>query len=174
MYTNLIAIKDTSKINQNINKIKQFAKSNNDKSLELEINLFSIYYTIEYRDKCSSDCVSSLIKIINEANTYQLKPIRIRAIRVLADYYWSKIRNYELAFEQYILLGKEIGTISYTDYPEKHRDLNMIGQSYYVFRDYKQAEYYLNRILELPEDDSNIMFMNAARNTLGLCYQKTR
>ncbi len=51
-------------------------------------------------------------------------------------------------------------------------DLLRIADAYYFFQDYGEAKKFLEKIIILPETEFNTRFVNSARNTLGLCYQK--
>ncbi len=98
--------------------------------------------------------------------------LKARSLRALAEFYWKVEKNYELAFEQYLLLDKELPFARAHEYPEMCRDLMQIGQAYYFFQDYQQAGKYFKKAILLPEKPFNTMVMNDARNTLGLCYQQ--
>ena len=174
LYLELIALKDSVAIAHRTAAIKTFAKQHKDKALELEMDLFMAYHNIEFKEHRSPKCISDLQQIIANAEKEKINHIKIRAMRVLADYYWEELKNYELAFEQYILLEKEIDKVGVEDYPEKPRDLTKIGEAYYFFQDYGKAKQYFKKAINVPENNFNTMFLCSARNTLGLCYQQEK
>jgi len=171
LYVSLIDLKDSVAIAKKTDAIKAFALAHQDKALELEMDLFTCYHNIEFKGHHSQKCIDDLVSLIARATKVGAVYVKIRAIRVLANYYWVTEKNYELAFEQYLLLEKEIDRLSAADYPEKPRDLVKIAEAYYSFQDYSKAEFYFKKALEVPENEFNTMVLNSARNTLGLCYQ---
>ena len=172
LYLDLISLKDSAAIERKTLDIKRFAEAHHDHSLELEMDLFMCYHNIEFKKHRGQACIDDLEALIVKAGNANARFVKIRAIRVLANYYWVYQKNYELAFEQYLLLDKEVDKVSSADYPEKPRDLLKIGEAYYFFQDYNKAEVYFKKAIAVPEDDFNTMVLSSARNTLGLCYQK--
>jgi|GEM_PF-360721 len=174
LYRTIIALEDSVAISKKTEEIKSFARKNKDKEMEMEMDLLMAYHNIQFKKHRSGKCISDLKLIISKADKEGITHIKIRAIRVLADYYWHTVKNYELAFEQYLLQEKEIDKVSASEYPEKPRDLAEIGMAYYFFQDYDMAKKYFEKAISVPENDFNTMFINSARNTLGLCYQKEK
>lgn len=171
LYANLVSLKDSISVFTEVAKIKQFAQQYRDRELELEMELFSLYYNITYSRIDTARAIHGLRSLIEVSDKENIKHIKIRAIRTFAQYYWEVIKNYELAFEQYLLLDRELGTVDAENYPEMAKDLLKIGEAYYFFRDYIPAKKYFEKIITLTENDINTRFVNSAKNTLGLCYQ---
>ncbi|MDQ8005244.1 MAG: helix-turn-helix transcriptional regulator [Pedobacter sp.] len=174
LYLQLIALKDSEAIARKTADIKAFAQKNNDRELEMEMDLFTVYYHIEFKKHRNAKNISDLQLLMTVSENEGILHVKIRAIRVLADYYWFELKNYELAFEQYLLMEKELDRVSAKDYPELPRDMSKIGEAYYFFQDYAKAIKYFKKAINVPEDEFNTMFINSARNTLGLCYQKVK
>jgi len=174
LYIELINLKDSAIIQHKILDIKRFAKAHDDTPLELEMDLFMCYHNIEFKKHRNQSCIDDLNTLILSAEKAQARFVKIRAIRVLANYYWVYQKNYERAFEQYLLLDKEVDKVDAADYPEKPMDLVKIGEAYYFFQDYNRAEVYFKKAIAVPENDFNTMTLSSARNTLGLCYQKQK
>ncbi len=152
-------------------EIKRFARKNNDRELELEVDFFLTYRNTFFQNMTADEAIRRLKALIEISDREHIWHIKIRTIRILAEYYWKYVADYQLAFEQYLLLDRELKGIKPEDFPEMARDLLQIGESYYFFHDYKLAKKYLKRALALPETDFNSILLNTARNTLGLCYQ---
>jgi tetratricopeptide (TPR) repeat protein len=172
LYVSLIDLKDSAKIENRVDSIKTYALNHNDPALALEMDLFMCYHNIEFKGHRGQKCIDDLKALIERSAKAHAPFVKIRAIRVLANFYWVYEKNYELAFEQYLLLEKEVDQVSATAYPEKPRDLVKIGESYYYFQDYDKAIQYFKKALAVPENEFNTMVLNSARNTMGLCYQK--
>ncbi|WP_165939998.1 sigma factor-like helix-turn-helix DNA-binding protein [Dyadobacter psychrotolerans] len=173
LYLELIDLKDSAAIASRAEKIKNFAREKQDPDLEMEMDLFLVYHDAFFKNLPESRAIAAIKNLILQSEKENIWHVNIRAVRVLALYYWEHQR-YELAFEQYMVLDKKLSAHNVYDFPELVRDLLKIGEAYYYFHDYPQAKSYFQRIIRLPETDFNTMFMNSARNTLGLCYQKEK
>lgn len=171
LYVNVLMLDDSLLVVQKGEEIKRFARKHRDRELELEVDLFLTYRYAYFHHLPSDESIKRLDRLVDIADKENIWHIKVRAIRVLAEYYWKYVKNYELAFEQYFLLDKILNTIKPEDYPEMARDLLQIGESYYFFHDYPSAKKYFQKMLALPETDFNTLPLNSARNTLGLCYQ---
>lgn len=172
MYQELINISDSVQRAKKAEQIKAFARQHKDRGLELEVHFFQVFWNAFYQKQPKKIALKELkeqLDVVSKENVYFLKA---RALRALAEFYWKKEQNYELAFEQYLLLDKELAIIKPSDYPEMARDLMQIGQAYYFFQDYALAATYFKKAIQLPENTFNTMVLNDARNTLGLCYQQ--
>lgn len=173
LYLELIGLKDSASLARRTGQIKAFARQHNDPDLELEMDLFQVYHDAFFRKLPAERSIAAIEELITRSEQKKINHIHLRAVRVLAQYYWEQ-KSYERAFEQYMLLDKKLRATNVYEFPELVRDLLKIGEAYYFFHDYAHAKSYFERIIRLPETDFNTMFMNSARNTLGLCYQKEK
>lgn len=172
MYRDLINISDSVQRAKKAEEIKAFARKHNDRSLELEVNFFQIFWNAFYQNQPKKAALKALQEQLDIVSKENISFLKVRSLRALAEFYWKKEQNYEMAFEQYLLLDKELTTIKPSDYPEMARDLMQIGRAYYFFQDYNLAKEYFKKAIKLPENTFNTMVLNDARNTLGLCYQE--
>lgn len=173
LYLDLINLKDSAAIARRTEQVKEFARKKHDRDLEMEMDLFTVYHDAFFKKLPPGRSIAAIQELIARSEREGIGHINIRAVRVLALYYWEQ-KSYEQAFEQYMLLDKKLSACNVYNFPELVRDLLKIGEAYYFFHDYPQAKRYFERIIRLPENDFNTMFMNSARNTLGLCYQKEK
>jgi len=172
MYKDLIESKDSLQQARKAEEIKRFARKNNDRALELNVDFFLVFWGSFYQRQpreVSLRKLTTQLELVTEENVDFL---RARSLRALAEFYWKVEEHYELAFEQYLLLDKELAAATPEDYPEMARDLMQIGKAYYFFQDYKLAGEYFKRTIVLPETSFTAAIINDARNTLGLCYQQ--
>ncbi len=172
MYQDLIKITDSTQRAKKAEDIMQFARKNHDRGLELEVKCFQVFWNAIYQQQPQKVSIAQIKDLLEVASKENIDFLKARALRVAAEFYWKIAQNYELAFEQYLLLDKELATIDPNDYPEMARDLMQIGQTYYFFQDYALAKQYFKKAIKLPEDTFNTVVLNDARNTLGLCYQQ--
>lgn len=172
MYRDLININDSLKRAEKAQEIKRFALQHNDQTLALNVDFFLNFWNSFYQNQPKE---ISLLKLKRQVDKYFHKDIDFlyeRSLRALAEYYWKIEQNYELAFEQYLILDSRIEQINSEDYPEKARDLMQIGEAYYYFQDYHLAISYFKKAIVIPETPFNSGVINSARNTMGLCYQE--
>ncbi len=172
MYKRLVDIGDSARRAEKAAEIKDFALRHNDRGLALNIDFFLVFWNAFYQrqpEAVSLRALKAMVALADKENTEFLK---VRALRALAEFYWKCEKNYERAFEQYLLLDKELASIRATDYPEMIRDLMQIGEAYYFFQDYAVAKKYFKKAIAIPETAFNTSVLNNCRNTLGLCYQQ--
>lgn len=172
MYDDLIHISDSSLRVKRAEEIKSFARRHNDRPLELNVDFFLVFWNTFYQRQPKEVSLTRLTEQLELTTKENVDFLRARSLRALAEFYWKIEKNYELAFEQYLLLDKELTATKAGDYPEMARDLMQIGEAYFFFQDYPLAITYFKKAIALPENTFNTMVINSARNTLGLCYQQ--
>lgn len=175
-FEKILSLNDSVQMTRKIKEAKQFAIKNNDRELELDITLFHLFLNAFFLNESKEQALKELKDIIALGEREKIWHIKLNGMRALAEYYWKVIKNYELAFEQYLLLDKELTqkSIHPDEYPQMVRDFTQIGESYYFFRDYKQAKIYFRKAIAIPETEFNTKIMTSAKNTMGLCYQKEK
>lgn len=171
LFKDLLAGNDSALTVKKSAEFRRFAQVHQDRELELEIDLFLAYRHSFFNNLPQNQAIRRFENLIQIAASENIWHISVRTRRVLAEYYWKYVKNYELAFEQYFLLDKQLETIRSKDYPEMARDFMQIGESYYFFHDYAMAGKYLRKAIALPETDFNSSLLSSSRNTLGLCFQ---
>lgn len=172
MYRDLINISDSTLRAEKAEEIKRFARSHKDRALELNVDFFLVFWNTFYQPRPKAVSLLRLNEQLELTTRENVDFLRARSLRALAEFYWKIEKNYELAFEQYLLLDKELALTKAEEYPEMARDLMQIGEAYFFFQDYPLAISYFQRAIALPENTFNTMVINAARNNLGLCYQQ--
>lgn len=172
MYKDLIDMPDSVQMAGKAAQIKSFGRKNNDRSLELNVDFFLVFWSSFYQRQPKQVSLDKLTRQLALTSRENVDFLKARSLRALAEFYWKIEKNYELAFEQYLLLDRELTLIKAEDYPEMARDLMQIGMAYYFFQDYALAAQYFKKAIALPEVPFTTMVINDARNTLGLCYQQ--
>ncbi len=153
-------------------EIREFARAHRDPALEQNIDFFLVFWNVFYQGQPKEVAHRILTEQVERYTRKDTEFLKMRSLRALAEFYWKREKNYERAFEQYLLLDKELARTRIEDYPELARDLMQIGEAYFYFQDYPQAITYFKRAIVFPENGFNTMVMNAARNNLGLCFQQ--
>ncbi len=153
-------------------ELKEFAKKHNDLSLQLEADLYLAYYTIFHNIGSEKEQINQIIKVEKLGRNARIFDIEARAIKVLQNFYWYDKKNYEIGFDYALQLDKLLKTTNAQDFPDLPEYYDIIGNCYYLFRDYATAINYFKNTLNAPETSFNWKSRWSAANTLGLCYMK--
>lgn len=178
LYRNLFALQDTGKILAAAAAMKNFAQKNDDRELELEAEIFIAYFYMREPAPNTSYQVhqqnqSRMLAIAEKGRNENYLHIEARALRVIAEYYWRWMGNYELSFEYYLKLDRLLAQTSVRDFPNMVEYYCLIAERYYFFQDYGTAIKFLKKaIIAAPVNAFNWKAIWSAKNTLGLTYQK--
>ncbi len=153
-------------------ELKQFGKKNNDLSLQLEADLYLAYYHIFHKIGSEKDQINGVINIEKLGKKFSVFDIQARAVKVLQNYYWYDKKNYEAGFDYALKLDRLLKTTNAKDFPDLPEYYDIIGNCYYLFRDYNTAIKYFKNTLHASETSFNWKPRWSAANTLGLCYMK--
>lgn len=151
----------------------EFGKKHKDAALQLEAELYAIYYIKRYFPQQEERILNTLDDIIKRAIHSKAWVVELKAKNVLADFYWRNAQNYELALEEYTKLDHMLDHVTLTQYPEKIQILYDIGSAYFNFKDYNKAIWYFRKI---PESEPVAYFQKycyiQSVNTMGIAYQE--
>ena len=178
LYRNLFALQDTGKILAAAAAMKTFAQKNDDRELELEAEIFTAYFYMREPDPHTSYQVhqqnqARMFAIAEKGRNENYLHIEARALRVIAEYYWRWMGNYELSFEYYLKLDRLLAQTNVRDFPNMVEYYCLIAERYYFFQDYGTTIKFLKKALvAAPVNAFNWKAIWSAKNTLGLTYQK--
>ncbi len=172
VFDSILRFNDLEIVSKESQKLRELAIDKNDKSLQFEVDLFELFVTAVFFAKPQSESIKAYKELIQKAEKEGVWHTKLNATRALAEYYWKFLNNYELAFEQYLILDNELQKVNSKDYPQKARDYTQIGESYYYFRDYEQARKYFKKAIAIPETEFNTKIITTAKNNIGLSFQK--
>jgi len=111
------------------------------------------------------------LKLLEEAEKANLIHVELMIRHRIIEHYWDW-EHYELAFEQGAIQTKRLEKVSIDDVPLKLRYLIKIADMYYQFKDYTQAVYCYERMLEEKDLGVHTRYSkHHARNGLGLSYR---
>lgn len=113
-------------------------------------------------------------EIISLARRLSLPRTEIRANMFLAEYYWSKAKEYEKGLEVLMKIKDLVSSIENKDYFENVNYWYEVGSKYYYFLDYPKAIQVLKEVINKKENFVNARAYNSSINTLGLCYQELK
>jgi tetratricopeptide (TPR) repeat protein len=140
--------------------------------LQLEADLYLAYYHVFHKIGSEKEQINGVINIEKLGKKFSVFDIQARAIKVLQNYYWYDKKNYEAGFDYALKLDRLLKTTNARDFPDLPEYYDIIGNCYYLFRDYKTAIKYFKNTINTSETSFNWKPRWAAANTLGLCYMK--
>jgi len=176
-YARIVAITDTAVALKEIKNLEKFGRDNKDRELELEGELLKAYYyvTLTQKNRQVNEATLQKLQVIAaKGKKENYLHIEARAIRVMAEYYWRWLGNYELAFENYLNLNDIISKTNEHDFPNLAEYYYLIGEPYFVFKDYENTMAFMHKTLAIAETPFNWKAIWSANNTLGLCYQRLK
>ncbi len=155
-----------------IDELQAFGEKHNDQSLVTEAALAKAWnQSLRSPDgKLETQAMREFIDKQKKAKDYVSVA---RAWRMLGDMYWQKNKDCEMALECHFNNIETGKLMSEKLYPEKMYDYSAIGNIYYHYKEYAQAQFYLKQALTYSPPDKMAPIQSNIRNTIGLCYQKT-
>jgi DNA-binding CsgD family transcriptional regulator len=154
------------------NTLHKLAIEHGDSDLELETGLLKAYY-MTYWHRNETGVIEKAIRALTErAAAEDNLQIGARAHKVLGDYYWFTLKNYELGFETYMLLEQLLEKVSLNELPDKVYHLQNMAQAYHNFSDYRKALYLFSQIQELEDDNDPRGGRNSALYSIGKIYRQ--
>ena len=156
-------------------QLSETGRKNNDQSIELEGKLLKTfyYYTKEGISKgATKKIVDSWEAIAKEAHEKKQLDVEARAVRVLAEYYWRYVKNYELGFETYLRLYNLLQKTNSKAFPNATEYYYLVGEPFYIFHEYDRSISFMKKAILDKETKFNWRAIWSAYNTMGLCYQQ--
>lgn len=171
IYLSVIGNNDSVSAFASVASIKDFAIKHRDNDLELEADLLKAYYLTVWHKTQTKRIVAMLHNLAARAAEQANIQISARSHKVLGDYYWSD-RNYELAFETFILQENFLNKVDTDELPDKTYHLINIAHAYHDFSDYKKALSLFRQILHLKFNPDMYAGHNSALFTIGVIHRQ--
>lgn len=154
--------------------LAEFGKKHKDVSLELEAELYEVYFIIQKHNSPQQQqrILATLNNILQRAIHSKAWTVELKTRTVLAEYYWY-MNNYELALEEYNKLAHLLRPVTSEEYPEKIRVLYFIGSAYYYFKDYEKAIKYFSEVPTMKPVDKfqNFAYIQSV-NHIAVAYRE--
>lgn len=153
--------------------LMEFGKKHKDIALQLEAELYAIYYIKNYFPQQEQRILNTLNDIIRRAIHSKAWVAELKAKTILADFYWKDLQNYELALEEYNKLDHMLDRVKISEYPEKVQVLYNMGSAYFSFKDYNKAIWYFRKVPQIKTvaDFQEYCYIQSV-NTMGIAYQE--
>lgn len=172
---NILWQPDSFKVYEITSALRKYAIRNND-----QVQLFNaefgeiVYLMLNYngpsKDQRIISRLQDQITIQHEIENYTQE---VTARRYLARYYWENVKNYELAFEQYLVNDQILRSNTTIEAFERSASNFSIARAYFDFKDYEPALEYLNKIPVQPSGtkSSEETYYRATLNIKALAWQ---
>jgi tetratricopeptide (TPR) repeat protein len=150
----------------------EFGRKNKDAALQLEGELYVIFYLTKHFPQQQERIITSLKNIIRRAAVSNSREPLWKAKQVLATYYFDNVHFYEPAFEEYNELHRLLQPITIEEFPDKVHIMYYIGTAYYYFKDYAKAIQYYRENPGLYPANPFQHFTIHSVNNIGASYLK--
>jgi AraC-like DNA-binding protein len=111
-----------------------------------------------------------VLELLDKAQKTKTLSIELLVRWKMIDLLFSKMENYESAFQECAIQDKKLQTVTSEAIPNKAHLYVQIADNYLFFKDYPTAIFYYKKILEETETIHTQLPQQNARNGLGLCY----
>ncbi len=153
-----------------ISLIKTLADKYDNPVLDLEADYIRLYCKKTRGSTGDIAMISGLHEVIKKSKVEGITDLEERSTKTLADYYWTTIQNYELAFEYYLKADYLLQQLDPETFPFWKQHYNDIARAFYEFRDYHTAIIYLKKSHRSSINRLNWKSHWTALNSLGLSY----
>jgi DNA-binding CsgD family transcriptional regulator/tetratricopeptide (TPR) repeat protein len=150
----------------------EFGRKNKDAALQLEGELYAVFYLTKYFPGQKERIVASLKNIIQRASGFNSREVQWKAKQVLAGYYFYDLYAFEAAFEEYNDLYRILLPVTFREFPDKIHIMYYIGMAYFYFKDYAKAIQYFSENPGLYPANHFQHFMVHSVNNIAAAYQQ--
>ncbi|OJV18044.1 MAG: hypothetical protein BGO21_14625 [Dyadobacter sp. 50-39] len=172
VYVQTVSNRDSASAFAYLGSMKKFAAEHGDRELEMEADLLKAYYLTYWYPALNHQITPLLELLITRASDLKSVPLRARSYKVLGDYYWAGMKNYELGFETFIRQEGLLNRVDTDVLPDKAYHLANIAHAYHNFSDYKQALSLFRQILTLKFNPDMHAGHNSALYSIGVIYRQ--
>jgi DNA-binding CsgD family transcriptional regulator len=172
IYIKTLNIRDTTAAFASIASMRDFAVRQHDSGLEMEADLLKAYYLTFWHKNQTARITAMLHDLSARAAAQGNIQITARAHKVLGDYYWADVKNYELAFETFIRQEALLDQVGTDVLPDKTYHLSNIAHAYHNFSDYKKALALLHQLIALKFNPDMHAGHNSALHTIGVIHRQ--
>lgn len=164
--------KDSTEAFARTAKIISFAQQHNDMALQLESELYAVFYLTTYFPGQKERIITALKDLVLRSADSYCREVEYKTRHVLASYYFNELQSFEEGFDEYNELYRLVQPVSFDAFPDKLGILYNIGTAYFSFGDYGNAiQYYGQNPPLLPV--TRFQYWNVhAHNNIAICYQR--
>jgi tetratricopeptide (TPR) repeat protein len=152
----------------------RYAEEENNDSLALHISLYKIFlYSRRFYKSTDKDRVEKTFNtLLQAAIKKKFITVELDIRDVIANFYWDRLKNYELALQEYNTLSRLVERVTETSYPDKKKIYFHIGYAWFYFKDYAKAIDMFKKAIEIiPKYDFQKYDYQHSIENLGTTYQ---
>lgn len=156
-------------------RFKNYAEKINNDSLALHIALYKVFvFSRRFYKSTNKDQVEKTFNTLLEtAVKKKFITVELDIRDVIANFYWDRLKNYELALQEYNTLGRLIERVTESSYPDKKKIYFHIGYAFFYFKDYVKAiDMFKKAIATKPWYDFQEYDYRHSLENLGTTYQE--
>jgi tetratricopeptide (TPR) repeat protein len=155
-------------------KFMAYAEKEKNDSLALHVLLYKTFVLSRryYSPSLNTRIEQELGNLLKTAVKKNFITVEINIRDVMADFYWERLQNYELALQEYTILNRLISRVSDQSFMDKKKIYFHIGYGYFYFKDYVKAmELFKMTIATPPVHDFQIYPYVHSINNVGVSYR---
>lgn len=165
---------DTTTAYKIADRFKTYAERVNNDSLALHISLYKVFvFSRRFYKSTDKDQVEKTFNTLLEtAIKKKFITVELDTRDVIANFYWDRLKNYELALQEYNTLSRLIERVDENSYPDKKKIYFHIGYACFYFKDYVKAiDMFKKAIASQPEYSFQLYDYRHSMENLGTTYQ---
>lgn len=166
---------DTATAFKIADRFKNYAEKINNDSLALHISLYKVFvFSRRFYKSTDKDQVEKTFNTLLEtAIKKKFITVELDIRDVIANFYWDRLKNYELALQEYNTLGRMVERVTETGYPDKKKIYFHIGYAFFYFKDYVKAiDMFKKAIATTPWYEFQEYDYRHSLENLGTTYQE--
>ncbi|WP_428661256.1 hypothetical protein [Runella sp.] len=152
--------------------LRQAAAEHDDAGLEMDTYMMELSFFL-YRKKYANNLVVGKLELDKALHFAHDKKLLNEASveKHFGQFYFRKVKNYELAFEHYLNMYEIIRDKSLEEFPDKINCINQLIYAYYEFADYEKAIHFAKIALHYEQKYqlTSVFFRNYA--FIGNCFR---
>jgi len=167
---------DTVEARKIICQIEEVAKKTGQMEWKLQVEYLELLLFKHKLDLLSENAffseewLQNALELLEKAKKAKILQLELKFRQEIIEYYWYRLKNYELVFEQFVIQDEHLQKLSPEIIPEKIYYYQWIAYAYFFFKDYDKAIFYYNKIFDEKENLQS-PDINHARNSLGILYR---
>jgi hypothetical protein len=141
---NQMNVNDTVDIQLMIQQLKEVARKTGGREWALEVRYaelawLNIKYRLEGYENAAAEELQITFDLLEKAKKENLPQLELRFRRLVIETCWSRINDYELAFQHCAIQDRRLMEISANDVPEKTDFFIQIANAHYRIKDEPRA-----------------------------------
>ncbi|WP_028667766.1 tetratricopeptide repeat protein [Runella zeae] len=163
---------DSTKFFDEVLTIRKLAIEHDDEGLEMDTYMMELSFFL-YRKKYKDNLVVSKLELDKVLQIAREKQLLTEASveKHFGLFYFSRVKNYELAFEHYLNMYEIIKDKKPTEFPDKVNCINQLTYAYYHFAEYDKVIQYAQTAIDYEETNRLDHYLFSNYVFVGNCFR---